>query len=75
MPFYEQSVFGVWWDVRVDGVKDKDLSLDKDRCVAKSVGSNVSASTVRVLVPGSQATQKSLVSTSVSDFEVLSLDA
>ncbi len=73
LPFYEPSIIGVWWEVRVDGVKDVDLSIDKENASRRLTGANVSASTVRVLVPGSQATQKSLVSTSVFDFEVLSL--
>jgi hypothetical protein len=74
VPFYEQSIFGVWWDVRVDGVKDIDLSMDQDDASRRVTGSNVSASTVRVLVPGFQINQKSLVSTSTFDFEVLSLE-
>jgi hypothetical protein len=71
MPFYEQSVFGYWWDIWIDGVKDNDLSLSKENASRRNIGSNVSSSTVRVLVPGSQT--KTLVSTSVSDCEVLSL--
>lgn len=74
VPFFERSVIGVWWDVRVDGVKDIDLSMDKDSASRRFAGSNLSASTVRVLVPGFQANRKSLVATSVSDFEVLSLE-
>jgi hypothetical protein len=74
VPFYEQSVFGVWWDVRVDGVKDIDLSIDQADASRRVTGSNVSASTVRVLVPGPQLTQKSLLSTTSFDFEVLSLE-
>ena len=73
LPFYEQSIFGVWWDVWVDGVKDVDLSLDKESASRRLTSSNVSASTVRVLVPGSQAARQSVGATNVFDFEVLSL--
>ena len=51
VPFYEQSVSGYWWDVWVDGVKDNDLSLTKENALRRNIGSNVSSSTVRVLVP------------------------
>jgi hypothetical protein len=74
VPCYEQqSVFAFWWNVRVDGVDDIDLSLDQESASRRVVGSNVSAFTIRVLVDGSQTTQKLLVSTNISDFEVLSL--
>jgi hypothetical protein len=73
LPFYEQSYFRVWWDIRVDGVKDVDLSIDKDDASQTFSNSNVSAATVRVLVTGSEANQKSVVSTNVSDFEVFTL--
>ena len=73
VPFYDQSTFGVWWDARVDGVKDIDLSMNKMSAARRANGTIVSTSAVRVLVPSSQATPKSLVSTSVFDFEVLSL--
>ena len=74
VPFYEQSISSVWWDVRVDGAKDIDLSMDKDNAPRRFSGSNVSASTIRILVPSSTAIQKSVVSTTVIDFEVLSLE-
>src|SRR4051812_43103660 len=70
VPCYEQSVFGFWWNVRVDGVKDIDLSLDQE---SASRSSHTSYTLVRVLVDGSQATHKSSVATNVSEFEVLSL--
>ena len=73
VPFYDQSVFGVWWDVWVDGVKDNDLSLDQISAARSVSGSNVSGSTLRVLILGPEATQKMLVTTPSSDFEVLSL--
>jgi hypothetical protein len=74
VPFYEQSLLGFWWDVWVDGAKDIDLSMDKESASRRVSGSNISASTVRILAPGSQATQKSVVSTTIVDFEVLSLE-
>jgi hypothetical protein len=75
VPFYEeQSMFGIWWDVRVDGVKDVDLSMDKESASRRMTGSNVSASTIRILVPNSQVIEKSVASTTIVDFEVLALE-
>jgi hypothetical protein len=74
VPFYEQALLGFWWDVRVDGAKDIDLSMDKENASRRLSGSNVSASTIRVLVPSSQVIQKSVVTTTIIDFEVLSLE-
>ncbi len=73
VPFYDPSIFGVWWDVWVDGTKDIDLSMDQNSASRRVNSSNASASTIRILVPGPQAAEKSSVSTSVLDFEVLSL--
>src|SRR4051812_2590628 len=52
LPLYETTYFGVWWEVLVDGKKDIDLSVEKNGASRAFSASNVSTSTVRVLVPG-----------------------
>ncbi len=73
VPFYEQSIFGFWWDVWVDGFKDIDLSMDKEDAARRVNGTGVSASSVRALIPESAAIPKSMISNTGFDFEVLSL--
>ncbi|HEX5470668.1 MAG TPA: hypothetical protein VFW73_02220 [Lacipirellulaceae bacterium] len=73
MPIYEQSVHCFWWTVWVDGVKDRDLSIDKDDAVRTWGLSNVSRSNFSVLVPGDESSHRTLFRSSAMDFEVLSL--
>jgi hypothetical protein len=73
VPMYEQPVFGLWWEVRVDGVKDIDLSVDRNDIWRRGGSANVSSSSLKLLVPASATTAKSVVSTNVVDAEVLSL--
>jgi hypothetical protein len=73
MPIYNQTSNIYWWDVWVDGVKDLDLSVKKDDTVARSGNAGSSTSTVRILIPGSNANNRSLMATGVADFEVMTL--
>jgi hypothetical protein len=74
VPVYEQASFGMWWEVRVDGVKDIDLSVDRRNVWQRGNSFSVSPTTKKVLVPGNAATNKSVAATNAMDFEVFSLE-
>lgn len=73
MPIYSQSSNRYWWDVWIDGAKDLDLSVKEEDSIARSGGSSMSTSTVRILIPGSGFNHKSLMAIGVADFEVMTI--
>jgi hypothetical protein len=63
-----------WWDVWVDGVKDKDLTADRNSPVAWTNRSSGVQSNLSFLVAGPPQSHRSLVATNATEFEVLSLE-
>jgi hypothetical protein len=76
MPQYQVNTMYCWWDVWVDGAKDKDLSLEFGDSVSRfAVGAmSGSAGTKTFLVSGPPQNNRTLVSTSSAEFEILSLN-
>ncbi|HEX3600468.1 MAG TPA: hypothetical protein VHU84_10025, partial [Lacipirellulaceae bacterium] len=74
MPSYELSQNNCYWDLWVDGVKDKDLSADPNTVTAwTSVMPTSSNSGLTFLIPGPQSANRSLVATNGLEFAVLSI--
>ena len=63
----------MWWDVWVDGVKDKDLSADRSSSFAWMGRSTGVSSNLSFLVAGLPGSDRVLVATNATEFEVLSL--
>ena len=74
LPVYQAPVNNFWWDLWVDGVKDKDLSIDRNSPQAWMSSANGSGSNLTFLVAGSNNTNRTLVSTNALELEVLSLN-
>jgi hypothetical protein len=75
LPIYQLAQNYYAWDVWVDGVKDKDLSLDQASAFSYTSGvSQTSSTAVTFLVPGSTSKHRSLVGTTSTEVEVLSLE-
>lgn len=75
LPQYQLTTQYYWWDVWVDGIKDKDLSRDRRAPVA-IVGSGVtpnSATALSVLVVGPNARQPWSTNPNSQDVEAMSL--
>jgi hypothetical protein len=77
MPHYQVGMNFYWWDVWVDGVKDKDLSIEPGDAANRTGGgvSSGSAGTPTFLVMGPPQNDKQLVTTGSLEFEVLTLSA
>jgi len=73
VPCYQaQNTNNLWWDIWVDDVKDKDLSLDRTSSFAWSGGTPSTAS-LSFLVIGPANRNRSLVATNGSELAVLSV--
>lgn len=71
-PQYQRNAMTYfWWDVWVDGIKDKDLSLDQQSAAGWGWGGVGTGSSF--LVAGPAAQRRSLVVPTTGEFEVLSL--
>jgi len=75
LPTYQTSMNYYWWDLWVDGVKDKDLSVDRVASLAFMGGATASSNaSVTFLVAGPQKNHRSLVATNAMELEALSLN-
>jgi hypothetical protein len=73
MPMYQtQNANNFWWDVWVDGVRDKDLTVDQNASLNWSGGTPSTAS-LTFLVLGSANRDRSLVATNGSELAVLTV--
>jgi len=71
-PQYQRNAMTYfWWDVWVDGVKDRDLSLDQQSAAGWGWGGVGTGNSFLVAGPANQ--RRSLVAPSTGEFEVLSL--
>ena len=74
LPSYQTSMVYFWWDLWVDGVKDKDLSVDRVGSLAWMGGAAASSNaSITFLVAGTQNNHRSLVATNAMELEALSL--
>lgn len=74
LPVYRNSNDYLWWDLWVDNVRDKDLSLDRQASFAWAGGIGNSRFGVNVLAIGTPSSTRSLVSTSNSELHVFLLE-
>jgi hypothetical protein len=76
MPQYQINTMYNWWDVWVDGAKDKDLSLSLQDSLSRITGgaSSGAAGAKKFLVLGPPQNNRTLVSTTSAEFEILSLN-
>jgi hypothetical protein len=63
-----------WWDVWVDGILDKDLSVERAATLSWMGNFSGNASGLTFLVPGPANDHRSLVTTSSMEFDVLTLE-
>jgi hypothetical protein len=76
-PQYQLTTQSYWWDVWIDGVKDRDLSRDKKNPVT-AVGTGMApggGNGLSVLAVGPSGRQRWLTTPNTQEFEVLSLPA
>jgi len=73
LPVFQTPIQKLWWDLYVNGVKDKDLSIEETSSQAWSVNVSNSGAGVEVLVAGPSKMHRGLVSTSGMEMQVLSL--
>ncbi len=75
LPIYQTAQNYYWWDLWIDGVRDKDLSIDRVSALSFLGGSGSSAdASVNLLVPGPKKNHRLLVTTNPTELEVLSLE-
>ncbi len=75
LPTYQANMNNYfWWDVWVDGLKDKDLSIDRVSSLSWMGSPNGNAASLTFLVAGSSSSHRSLVATNAMEFEVLALE-
>lgn len=74
LPTYQTPMNYFWWDVWIDGVKDKDLSVEHNSAQAWMGGSSGTSANLTFLVAGPSRLDRSLVATSALDFEALTLN-
>ena len=74
LPVFQTPLNNFFWDLRVDGIKDKDLSVDYKSPQAWMSGATSSGGNLTFLVAGPNKTHRSLVSTNALELEVLSLN-
>lgn len=75
MPQYQAASPFYWWEVRVDGFLDRDLSLRKEEAFLIAQGGYASISGLSFLSMSSSGGQRTLLSPMSMEFEVLSLSA
>ncbi len=75
VPQYQMATPFYWWDVRVDGVKDNDLSLKKEDAYGVMQSGYSASSGASFLAMTIKSGQRSLVAPNSMEFEVLSLAA
>ena len=73
LPVFQTPLSYFWWEVRVDGIRDKDLSMDRKSPQAWTGGASGTAAGLVFLVAGPNKMNRGLVSTSAMELEVLSL--
>jgi hypothetical protein len=75
-PQYQLTNHFYWWNVWVDGVKDRDLSRDKDNPVTSVTGMTAGPpNELSILVVGPVSRQRWLTAPNSQEFEALSLPA
>jgi hypothetical protein len=73
LPVFQTPLRYFWWEVRVDGIRDKDLSMDRKSPQAWTGNASGTAAGLVFLVAGPNKMNRGLVSTSAMELEVLSL--
>ncbi|MEX0643435.1 MAG: hypothetical protein WD468_12075 [Pirellulales bacterium] len=76
-PQYQLATQSFWWDVWIDGVKDRDLSLDrKNQAMVAGTGMTPGGGNgLSMLAVGPSSAQRMLATTGTQEFEALSLPA
>lgn len=74
LPIYSNSNDYLWWDLWVDNIRDKELSLDRQASVAWAGSIGNARSGINVLAIGTSASTRSLVSTNNTELQVFLLD-
>jgi hypothetical protein len=75
LPVFQSNANNVmWWDVSVDGRKDKDLSAEQNSSFSWAARSTGVSSNLSFLVVGPPQSNRTLVSTNATEFEALSLE-
>lgn len=75
VPQYQRQTQFFWWEVWVDGMKDKDLSLKKEDAARTIGGGFNSSSGLCFLAIGPANAARTLVAPNTFEFEVLTLPA
>jgi hypothetical protein len=75
VPQYNINTQFYWWDVKVDGFADKDLSLKKEDTFTIGQGGYSSVSGISFLSMAATAGQRQLLAPNSMEFEILSLNA
>lgn len=73
LPVFQTPMNRFWWDFYVNGMKDKDLSIDEKSSQAWMGGASSSGAGVEFLVAGPSRTNRGLVSTNGMELQILSL--
>ncbi len=75
LPYFDNmSSDYLWWDLWVDGVRDKDLSLERSNPAAFNGGIAISNSGINVLLASTPVRSRSVESTNNSELQVFLLD-
>lgn len=74
LPIYQQWSNYMWWDIWIDGVRDKDLSLDPLAASNWAGGMASAAANLKFLVMSPATRNRSLVANSQMEFSVFSLE-
>jgi hypothetical protein len=73
LPQYQLNTQTYWWDVWVDGVKDRDLSLDEDVASTTMVVGLGATSGLSCLVAGQTGNKRTLMTSGTLQFDYLAL--
>jgi hypothetical protein len=74
LPQYQLATQMFWWDVWVDGVKDRDLSLDEKVANTTMVGGiGATSGGLSCLVVGQAGSKRTLMTSATAEFDYLSL--
>jgi hypothetical protein len=73
LPQYQLATQVFWWDVWVDGVKDRDLSLDEDVANNTMLGGIGASAGLSCLIVGQANNKRTLLTSGTLEFDFLSL--
>ncbi|HEY3392620.1 MAG TPA: hypothetical protein VGK58_07925 [Lacipirellulaceae bacterium] len=73
LPQYQLATQVFWWDVWIDGVKDRDLSLDEDVANNTMLGGLGASAGLSCLIVGQANNKRTLLTSGTLEFDFLSL--